>query len=232
MPQQAPPLREQQRTATHRAIVAAAVDTVAQVGVDRITAELVAEAAGVSRRTLFNYFPSVDALLMAPIGDLVACAGEALSQRPAGQPLSVAIDAALSTGATQREFRQLAQFLVSVEDPETLRRMVLSQVDRWETQVSEVLCRRFPERTDPVYIDTLAAAISGAGRAAFKAWIADGEGMAQGTRSRRGRQERLGQLGAHILRAISFLAPMLDAPPVLGCCEGMPAAFVPTLVEG
>lgn len=58
------PLREQHRRDTRRQIVAAARDLFQSAGFAGTTMEAVAERAGVSRATLFNYFPSKQSLLL------------------------------------------------------------------------------------------------------------------------------------------------------------------------
>lgn len=53
-------LREQKRKATRRAIEEAAVEIALEQGYEAATAEAIATRAGVSLRTLFNYFPTKD----------------------------------------------------------------------------------------------------------------------------------------------------------------------------
>jgi AcrR family transcriptional regulator len=65
------PLREQHRQDTRRHIVAAARDLFQSAGFAGTTMEAVAERAGVSRATLFNYFPSKQSLLLPFAGHLV-----------------------------------------------------------------------------------------------------------------------------------------------------------------
>jgi AcrR family transcriptional regulator len=59
--------REQNKTATRAAIADAALDLLRASGSEAVTAERIAEAAGISRRTFFNYFPSVEAALNVPV---------------------------------------------------------------------------------------------------------------------------------------------------------------------
>ena len=61
-----PGLRERKRLATHRAIQFAAIDLIAERGLDGTTVDEISRRADVSARTFFNYFPSKEAAI---IGD-------------------------------------------------------------------------------------------------------------------------------------------------------------------
>jgi len=62
-------LRERQRLQTSHAIRQAAVDMVYAHGLDKVTTEMISEAAGISPRTFFNYFPYKEAALILPKED-------------------------------------------------------------------------------------------------------------------------------------------------------------------
>ena len=63
------PVREQQRRDSWSALQAAALDLVARQGFTAVTVDDVATAAGVSRRTFFNHFPTKAAALFDPHPD-------------------------------------------------------------------------------------------------------------------------------------------------------------------
>ncbi len=83
MSESATSLREQKRWETSRRITLCALRLTDQHGLDGFTMEELAEAAEVSRRTLFNYFPSkVDAVL----GEHRELPEEALAEFRGGGP--------------------------------------------------------------------------------------------------------------------------------------------------
>jgi AcrR family transcriptional regulator len=60
------PGQEQRRRESWRALQAAAIALVGSRGLARVTVDDIAEAAGVSRRTFFNHFPTKAAALFDP----------------------------------------------------------------------------------------------------------------------------------------------------------------------
>lgn len=72
---------------TCEAVVAAAVRLLQSDGLDSLTAEKVADEAGISRRTFFNYFPSVEAVYAFQAQQVFDNLRAALAGRPVDEPL-------------------------------------------------------------------------------------------------------------------------------------------------
>ncbi|MGY1640193.1 TetR/AcrR family transcriptional regulator [Geodermatophilus sp. SYSU D00703] len=114
-----PPLgaREAQRRESWRALQAAAVDLVGRRGFAAVTVDDIAAAAGVSRRTFFNHFPTKAAALFDPDpGDADRLAGLLAAADGAADPWT-------ALGAVCREYLSTHTGTLAVrrrlaEDPE------------------------------------------------------------------------------------------------------------------
>src|SRR3984957_14095381 len=87
-PATAPPvsLRERKKLATRRLLRRAAIELVAERGLANVTVEDIAEAAGVSPRTFFNYFPSKEAVLFGGYEERAAALRDRVAARSPGSP--------------------------------------------------------------------------------------------------------------------------------------------------
>jgi AcrR family transcriptional regulator len=63
LPEKTVKLRERQRLTTKSEIVGIAFELFAKQGYDEVSVEMIADAAGISRATFFNYFPTKDLIL-------------------------------------------------------------------------------------------------------------------------------------------------------------------------
>lgn len=77
-------LRERKKRETREALTRAALELFAEHGYDETTLAEIAEAAGVSTRTIFAYFPSKEDILFATTEAMCDSLGRALAERPAG----------------------------------------------------------------------------------------------------------------------------------------------------
>jgi AcrR family transcriptional regulator len=75
------------KVATRRRILEAARDRFTQAGFEAATTRDIAAAAGIATGTLFNYFPSNEAIAMAMVAEALGEARRRLEKRPVGESL-------------------------------------------------------------------------------------------------------------------------------------------------
>jgi AcrR family transcriptional regulator len=178
-------LRERKKQATRRLLRRAALELVAERGLTNVTVEDIAEAADVSPRTFFNYFPSKEAALFGGQDpDRAATLRDRITSRPADEPVLDVLRTVLAedTQGMADELRSLGG------DPrEALRRMKAARNDphvraahaaqmaRIERAIAEGLATRLgaDQETDP-YPSVLAAAAVAVVRACIAFWAGSG----------------------------------------------------------
>jgi AcrR family transcriptional regulator len=119
-------LRERKKLATRRSLRRHALDLVAQRGFMHVTVEDIAEAADVSPRTFFNYFPSKEAALFGADPERVAALREGVLHQAPGEPALDALRQVLVA-----EARKVTSELGDLggEPQEMLRRMKVVRAD-------------------------------------------------------------------------------------------------------
>lgn len=110
-------LRERKKEETRRRIAGVALELFAERGYDAVTVSEIAEAAGVAKVTLFNYFPSKDCLALDGIHDDLASI--VARRRPGQTPLDAlrAHYAAPAADGPRDVGRMLAQVRVIASTP-------------------------------------------------------------------------------------------------------------------
>src|SRR5882762_9619482 len=79
-----PGLRERKKQKTRDTIARVALELFAERGYEQTTIADIAEAAEVSPRTIFAYFPSKEDILFCDLPEVYARLAQALEQRPEG----------------------------------------------------------------------------------------------------------------------------------------------------
>jgi AcrR family transcriptional regulator len=184
MGQQRPSLRERKKLATRRSIRRVALDLIAERGFAQVTVEDIAEAADISPRTFFNYFPSKEAALFGSDNDRT----EALRQRLLRQPPDVAPLDALRAAlvgeacAVADEVAELggepgawlARMKAANVDPH-LRAAQAAHMATVERVLAHTLAERLGTETDQdPYPVLLVSALMGVMRAAVMIWAGVG----------------------------------------------------------
>ncbi len=192
----APPTRrELNKAATRDAIAQAALDFLRTQGMNSFTVDDVAAAAGVSRRTFFNYFSSVEAAVASFTQNYLDQVIVELEARPADEPLLESAQIALSAGSP-KELAVLAETFVLTQDPQ-LARFQLQAWDECSAKIIDLARHRLPPGTDELYLHVLVGAVIGSCRAAFQVWF-----QQHGTNIT---AESLAQLRTNLQRTISHI---------------------------
>src|SRR5689334_6151884 len=80
-----PGLRERKKRETRRALARAGMELFVERGYEATTLADIADAAGVSTRTIFAYFPGKEDILFASLQAMREALARALAERPPGQ---------------------------------------------------------------------------------------------------------------------------------------------------
>ncbi len=165
-----PSLRDRKREQTRRAIAAAAYAIVRDEGVDAVTAEAVADRAGVSRRTFFNYFPSVESVLTASVSDFFAALSARLEERPVNEDVLVSVLAVVDDPGDLSLVERIGVLATAGETSPHAKGLILAEFHTWLDWFEAWLRERIGPGPTDLHVATLAAAILGCGEAAIRVW--------------------------------------------------------------
>jgi AcrR family transcriptional regulator len=174
-----PPIdrRARNRARTRRALIDAAIERFAEEGFDAVRVEHIADAAGVSPRTFFRYFPTKEDVVFADYEDEFDVWDEVTARPRPGEPLLETIRR--GSHRVVADYEADAQrwdrwFALVLAEPALQRRMLESQA-RLRARATEALARLMDvEATDPRPA-ALASAAMAATEAASRAWYAAGK---------------------------------------------------------
>lgn len=172
-PTTAGPLRSRKRAATRLALCDAAFAVVRDAGLDGLTAEAVAERAGVSRRTFFNHFPSVDSVLTTSLDDFFASVGERLVSRPAEEPVLDSIRAVVTEPGEEQLVSRIAVLASAGEASPQARGLILVHLHGWIDWLEGWLRSRLGPEPSDLVVATLASGLVGVTEAAWRVWWRD-----------------------------------------------------------
>jgi AcrR family transcriptional regulator len=177
-------LRERKKLATRHELRRVTLRLSAERGFSNVTVEEIAEAANVSPRTFFNYFPSKEAVLFGADPDRAAAARDAIVRQSPGEPVLNVLRAVMTGQAREvaAEFTELGgdpvdwlgRMRAARTDPQ-LRAAHAAQMAAVERTMAEAIAQRLgtdPER-DP-YPGLLAAMATGVFRSSMAFWGACG----------------------------------------------------------
>lgn len=192
-------------------------------GPGNFTAEEIADAAGISRRTFFNYFSSTDAALASVVHAFLDNAIQQLRLRPAEEPVLESAQAALMALADPKAVAPLAELFTLTQHSPLMANTELQAWDHCREQVFAVARERVavtPGGEDELYVHALAGSVISCGKAAMEVWF-----------SRRGADlspESLAELRLLLIDAMALLGAGFNSrSPRAGAKQSAPAPAAP-----
>jgi AcrR family transcriptional regulator len=166
-------LRDRKKEQTRRQIADAALVLMARDGYGATTMAAIADAAGVSRRTVFRYFADKEEVVFADdphhIGAILAAVDEAPPDLP---PLVVMRRAGLAFAAEiGRSPKEIGRWTAIVGGEPALQARYLAKQRRWEERITERLATR--GHADPQLSAKIGIACV---QAAFDGWASEPAG--------------------------------------------------------
>jgi len=167
--------RDINKAETRAAIAESARKILNLVGLEGLTAEKIAEAAGVSRRTFFNYFPSVDSALNVPIEHFIERVLTAVEEVDDSASLAEAAVQAVQEFEDIEAYRSVAEMFVLAQNHPPLARLQTETWDSCAFRLADFVESRYGQ---PLDLDAYAFvfSITGAGKAAFAYWAQESAG--------------------------------------------------------
>jgi AcrR family transcriptional regulator len=144
-------------------------------GPGSFTVEDIAEAAGISRRTFFNYFGSTDAALASVTHGFLDTAIQQFRLRPADEPVLESAQAALMALADPMTVAPLAELFTLTQQSSLMSHSELEAWDHCREQIIAVARERAagtPGAADELYLRALAGSVISCGKAAMETWFA------------------------------------------------------------
>ncbi len=172
--------REANKARTRAAVIAAATTLIQSERMESITAEQVADAAGISRRTFFNYFPSVEAVFASQAQEVIEDLRQALAARPRQESLIDSAHAVIAATFTVEALAEAERMWRVVDGCPGANRYALeahsaSLVDLARDWAAVRLVDAGQDAT-PLRVAVLTAAAMTAYDVARRAWLAEHTG--------------------------------------------------------
>ncbi|SDI83880.1 DNA-binding transcriptional regulator, AcrR family [Arthrobacter subterraneus] len=161
---------EANKAITRNAIVETAMGLVRAKGPGGFTVDDIAAAAGVSRRTFFNYFPSREAALVVSIEDFLDHAADQFLSRPAEEPLVDSMHQVLTALADPIHLAAMAEVYGLAGTNAQMNRF---QLEGWENCADRLVAaigQRPGAGSDPLYANALVGSVLSSGKAALSQW--------------------------------------------------------------
>lgn len=132
-------LREAKKLATRQQIADVAMRLFATRGFDDVTVAEVAAAAGVSQKTVFNYFPTKEDLFYDEVPERTRALTETVRERPAGESIVGALRRLQVSQCGRLCSPSFAVFARIIEDSPALQAKELEVMSQFASALAETL---------------------------------------------------------------------------------------------
>ena len=160
----APGLRERTRRAVRTELTDVAMDLFLRNGFDATTVDEIAATAGISRRSLFRYFASKEAIIFDNLQDIGEQLAEALAQRPLAEDpwTSLRRTFELIIAFNQEDPERTLGFYLMLEETPALKARYYEQQMRWQELLVPDIAVRLGQPEGEDEYGACAAAVVGA----------------------------------------------------------------------
>jgi len=144
-------------------------------GVDAVTIEAICEAAGISQRSFFNYFPFKEAVFVLPPPPLPDAA-VARFAGGTGDLLLELIDLLVAQATELDKGRWMGPLMRAITEAHPrLMPLQMASFQKFEVQLQQLIAGRLAGAPDDVRPVVLAGAMIGACRVIFDRWMQDAD---------------------------------------------------------
>jgi AcrR family transcriptional regulator len=193
-------LRERKKQRTREAIARAAHELFVERGYHATTLPDIAQAADVSTRTIFAYFPSKEDILFSDFPLMKDALARALAERPEGQDALETVREFILSSNKAEETEVDEQVRMCVDTDETLRSHLRARITQLEELLTPEIAKDLGASADDLRPRVVAASLT----AAFNV-------LAQEGRDSNMKKKSPAEVAAHIDPVIAFLRGGLDA---------------------
>jgi AcrR family transcriptional regulator len=195
-----PGLRERKKQQTRETIARAAHTLFAERGYHATTLPEIAEAADVSTRTIFAYFPSKEDILFSEFALIKDALAQALAERPEGEDALETVRKFILSLHEVEQSELDEQLRVCVESDETLRSHLRARIAQLEELIAPAIAKDLDAPLNDPRPQVVAASLT----AAFNV-------LSERGASSTGKPKSAADLAAQIDPVITFLRGGLDA---------------------
>jgi AcrR family transcriptional regulator len=165
-------LRGRKRAETYARIQTEAMRLFLERGFEATTLDDIAQAADVSRRSLFHYFASKEEIVFSTKADFPALIEEAIGRRPAEEPLLDMVENALLDMATRYQWGQAREFARLIHATPALSAGDQAKYEKVERVLARALADRKGLPEPDIACRVTAATAIGILKLATEAWLA------------------------------------------------------------